>query len=94
MKIYAPVKDANGVVVSKTISNYVVTSGTQSVKGDVTGDGEVTVADAVYVMKSVTNLSAYIIQKGTDQFVAADMDGSGDITIADAILITRAYLSA
>lgn len=88
------VKDANGVVVSKTISNYVVSSGTQVIKGDVTGDGNVTVADAVYVMKSVTNLSAYIIEKGTDQFVAADMDGNGSITIADAILITRAYLSA
>lgn len=88
------VKDANAVVVSKTISNYVVTSANEIIKGDVTGEGKVTVADAVYVMKSVTNLSGYIIEKGTDQFTAADMDGNGSITIADAILITRAYLSA
>lgn len=88
------VKDANGVVVSKTISDYVVTSANNIVMGDVTGDGKVNVADSLYVLKSVTNISGYTITKGTDKFTAADMDGNGSITIADAVLITRAYLSA
>lgn len=88
------VKDANNVVVSKTISNYVVTSASDIVMGDVTGDGKVNVADSLYVLKSVTNISGYTIAKGTDKFIAADMDGNGSITIADAVLITRAYLSA
>ncbi|MEE1055751.1 MAG: starch-binding protein [Acutalibacteraceae bacterium] len=88
------VKDANGVVVAKTISDYVVTSASDIVKGDVTGDGKVNVADSLYVLKSVTNISGYTITKGTDKFTAADMDGNGSITIADAVLITRAYLSA
>lgn len=88
------VKDANGVIVAKNITNYVVTSANNIVMGDVTGDGKVNVADSLYVLKSVTNISGYTITKGTDKFTAADMDGNGSITIADAVLITRAYLSA
>ena len=87
------VTDANGNTVSKSISNFVVSSGDDDYTlGDVNCDGKVSAADAIYVSKSVAGMSDYALESGTTAFKAADMDGNGKVTIADAVAITRAYL--
>ena len=47
----------------------------QPVKGDVNGDGEVTVADA--------NVIIGIILGSIDNIPAADVNGDGEVTVAD-----------
>ena len=50
--------------------------------GDVNGDGDITIADAVATVN-------YIMGTPNDPFIkeAADMNGDGDITIADVVAI-------
>jgi hypothetical protein len=54
------------------------------IKGDVNGDGDVDIADAVCVVN-------YVVGKPTTNFVAkaADVNGDGDIDIADAVRIVN-----
>jgi surface protein len=64
------------------------TTGYFTRKGDVNGDGIVSVADAVSTMD-------YINKKNPDNFNAAtaDMDGDGEVTVSDAIAILNMILN-
>ena len=56
----------------------------EPLRGDVNGDGEIDIADAVCVVN-------YIVGNPTPTFVAlaADANGDGDIDIADAVTIVN-----
>ncbi|MCI6007150.1 triple tyrosine motif-containing protein [Oscillospiraceae bacterium LCP25S3_E10] len=67
-------------------------TGGQYTKGDVTGDGKVSLADVVYVMRSVMGYDGYKLTAGTSRFDAADMDNNGKINVIDAVLIARTLI--
>lgn len=53
-------------------------------KGDVNGDGKVTMADAVYLARYLGKWSGYPTTKE-----AADVNGDGKVTMADAVYLAR-----
>lgn len=53
--------------------------------GDLTGDGKVTSADAVLLVRSLSELE----QLTDEQLLAADMNGDGKITAADSVALVR-----
>lgn len=55
------------------------------VRGDVTGDGDVTIADVVKVNRHVSGKSNLI----DEEKLAADVTGDGDVTIADVVKLNR-----
>ena len=63
------------------------------VKGDVNGDGVVSVADKMLVARSLllTSHPAYRALTGTEVY-AADLDGSGTVVLADKMLLARSLL--
>ena len=54
--------------------------------GDVDGDGEVTVADALTALRASVGLA----ELGEEAYAAADVDADGAITVSDALRILRA----
>ncbi|MCH5279193.1 MAG: dockerin type I repeat-containing protein [Christensenellaceae bacterium] len=53
--------------------------------GDVDGDGEITVGDAIMILRHAMSVGSL-----SDEAIAvADMDGDGEITIADALIVMR-----
>lgn len=58
-------------------------------KGDVDGDGEVTTADARYILRYAVNLGSYDKVINSSNLKAADMDGNNEIETADARLALR-----
>ncbi|MDD3292366.1 MAG: lamin tail domain-containing protein, partial [Methanocellales archaeon] len=69
---------------------YIVVNGTYLVflNGDVNGDGEVTLYDAMYLSKHVIGLQGFenIVE------VAADVNGDGEITLSDAMYLAKHVL--
>lgn len=53
--------------------------------GDLTGDGKVTSADAVLLVRSLSELE----QLTDEQVLVADMNGDGKITAADSVALVR-----
>jgi hypothetical protein len=53
--------------------------------GDVNGDGDVSVVDAVLALRSVVGLETL----GAEAKGAADMDRSGQVDVSDAVLILK-----
>ena len=53
--------------------------------GDLTGDGKVTSADAVLLVRSLSELE----QLTDEQLLSADMNGDGKITAADSVALVR-----
>ena len=60
--------------------------GGETLAGDIDGDGEVTVADALSALRAAVGLA----QIGEEAFAAADVDADGAITVSDALRILRA----
>ena len=56
-----------------------------AVKGDMDGDGEITVADALKALR----IAAKLVQPTEEDFAIGDVDGDGEITVADALKILR-----
>lgn len=76
----------NGSLVNVT-ENRTVTA-EYSLLGDVDGDGVVTSADALTVLRMSLGIIATPVSSSLD-FSICDIDGSGDITSVDALLIIR-----
>ncbi|MBO4696449.1 MAG: hypothetical protein J5643_04085 [Lachnospiraceae bacterium] len=53
--------------------------------GDMDGDGEITVADALAVLR----IAAKLVPETPDSLRIADMDGDGEITVSDALRVLR-----
>ena len=54
-------------------------------KGDMDGDGEITVADALKALR----IAAKLVNPTPEDIAIGDVDGDGDITVADALKILR-----
>lgn len=55
------------------------------IKGDVSGDGNIDVADAIFLLRSIAGL----VQLDQQQSEAADVNGDGAVNVVDAIMILR-----
>ncbi|MCH5278202.1 MAG: dockerin type I repeat-containing protein [Christensenellaceae bacterium] len=55
------------------------------IPGDVDGDGSLSTADALMILRSAMQL---IVLEG-NAFAAADYDGNGSVTVADALVVLR-----
>ena len=55
------------------------------IKGDMDGDGEITVADALRALR----IAAKLVQPTDEDMLIGDIDGDGEITVADALKILR-----
>ena len=55
------------------------------IKGDMDGDGEITVADALKALR----IAAKLVQPTDEDLQIGDIDGDGEITVADALKILR-----
>ena len=77
------IKNTEGTV-GTTNANFTWTSDGNYTKGDVNGDGDVDIADAVCIVN-------YVVSKPNTNFnaEAADANGDGDIDIADAVHIVN-----
>lgn len=64
-------------------SSYNITTGAVITIGDASGDGAITITDAMLALNAVTGK----IQLSEQERVAADVNGDGSITITDALLI-------
>jgi len=63
----------------------VMVEGTGVIYGDVNGDGEITIMDAVMILKHITDGTTLT----GNQLIAAEVDGESDITIADAVHVLK-----
>ena len=57
--------------------------------GDMDGDGEITVADALGALRIAAKLDVAVIPKSTRSTILGDVDGDGAVTVADALAILR-----
>ena len=55
------------------------------IQGDMDGDGEITVADAL----SVLRIAAKLVPETPDALAKGDMDGDGTLTVSDALRVLR-----
>ena len=78
--------DFSGIIGSEDVLIARFTGGEAPVlPGDVDGNGEVAVSDAVLALRAAMG----ILELTPEQFEAADMSGDGEIAVSDAILILR-----
>ena len=78
-------QDSDGNVTARTFEITVVSA---RVRGDLDGDGEVTVSDALAALR----IAARLTESTPDKLAAGDADGDGDITVVDALAILRVAL--
>ncbi len=64
---------------------YITAIYKEHIKGDVNGDGEVTVADATDIQKNIADLLKFDEQQKS----IADINGDGEITIADVTILQK-----
>lgn len=55
------------------------------IQGDMDGDGEITVADALNVLR----IAAKLVPETPDAIAKGDMDGDGSLTVSDALRVLR-----
>ena len=63
-------------------------TGNAAVPGDMNGDGEVDISDALYVLRAAMGL----LSVDPHQLLACDIDGDGELTVADALQVMRAAM--
>ena len=73
------------VGIGKYGGNLVLSYDIKCLAGDVDFNGEVSVADAIILQKSMVG----IVELSGAELIAADVDKDGDITVSDAILIQK-----
>ncbi|MBO4935101.1 MAG: metallophosphoesterase [Clostridia bacterium] len=68
-----------------TVNFTVVDTAPAFKKGDMDGDGEITVADALKALR----IAAKLVEPAAQDLDIGDVDGDGEITVADALKILR-----
>ncbi|MBR5942306.1 MAG: dockerin type I repeat-containing protein, partial [Clostridia bacterium] len=68
-----------------TVHFTVVDTTPQVKRGDMDGDGEITVADALKALR----IAAKLAEETPEALAVGDVDGDGEITVADALRILR-----
>ncbi|MBO4696450.1 MAG: fibronectin type III domain-containing protein [Lachnospiraceae bacterium] len=86
----APITAVGAHTLVVTNDNVVVTISftvvdTRSPSGDMDGDGEITVADALAVLR----IAAKLVAETPAALSTGDMDGDGEITVSDALRVLR-----
>lgn len=76
--------DQNGAPISRTIKSGTFTI-SSVIKGDVNGDNQVTVVDALFVAQYTVGLRTL----NSQQLAAADVNNDGQVTIVDALFIAQ-----
>ncbi|MBR5769338.1 MAG: dockerin type I repeat-containing protein, partial [Clostridia bacterium] len=94
----AALKSAHAVRVNRYSAQSVIDSAARAlgeaeaslveirVRGDVDGDGDVTVSDALAALR----IAAKLREPNPSELYAGDADGDGGVTVADALAILRA----
>ena len=77
--------NTNGTATAHSTSNICALTVSSIMLGDVNGDGDITIVDALKVCKAVNK----VITLTADQIIAADVNHDGDITIVDALRICK-----
>ena len=75
-------QDSDGNVTAQTFTITVVPD---RIRGDLDGDGEITVSDALKALR----IAAKLIDETPEAVAIADSDGDGRITVSDALAILR-----
>ena len=57
--------------------------------GDVNGDGNIDIADAILILRDIIGMINIVEQYGPEGFIRADVSGDGSLDVGDAILILR-----
>ena len=83
--IVAAVPANNGVLSGEAWTQFAVFDETAPLLGDVDGDGEVSIIDATFIQRWLSNIPIPFVLNQT----IADTDADGDVTIADATIIQR-----
>ncbi len=76
--------DQNGVPIPSTIRSGIFTI-SSVIKGDVNGDGQVTIVDALFVAQYTVGMKTL----SASQLAAADVNGDGQVTVVDALFIAQ-----
>jgi len=74
-------KDCNKITVVVAFKN----AGGGAMKGDLDGDGDITVSDALKALR----IAAQLVEPTDEDMRIGDVDGDGDITVSDALKILR-----
>ena len=82
--LHVPATSVNSYKATEPWKNFIIEGMADDAKGDVNGDGDVDIADAVCIVN-------YVVGKPNTTFIeaAADANGDGDIDIADAVHIVN-----
>ncbi len=80
---------ATGMIVKLVVNNVLKDYKTIIIKGDVNGDGEIALLDAVLVLNHYLEKS---LLEGV-YFEAADVNSDGDVGLLDAVMILNIYLA-
>jgi hypothetical protein len=84
-----PIESLANLRTAKLGSKVLITredgSSAEIIKGDLTRDGRVSIADAVLALRRVVAMTAF----DDEQDASADIDGNGKINISDVILLIR-----
>jgi hypothetical protein len=84
-----PIESLANLRIAKLGSKVLVTrddgSSAEIIKGDLTRDGRVSIADAVLALRRVVGMAVF----DDEQDASADTDGNGKINISDVILLIR-----
>jgi len=80
-----PTVTATPIPTATATSTPTSTPPTSGIKGDVNGDGQVTVVDALFVAQYTVGLRTLTSQ----QLAAADVNGDGQVTVVDALFIAQ-----
>ena len=75
-------EDSDGNVTARTFTINVVSN---RIRGDLDGDGEITVSDALRALR----IAAKLADETPEAIAIADSDGDGSITVVDALAILR-----
>jgi hypothetical protein len=76
--------DQNGAPISHTIKSGTFTI-SSVIKGDVNGDNQITIVDALFVAQYTVGLRTL----NSQQLAAADVNNDGQVTIVDALFIAQ-----
>ena len=73
------------VSVGELSDSFAVTVESATARGDMDGDGEITVADALKALR----IAAKLVEPTQEDVAIGDVDNDGEITVADALKILR-----
>ncbi|MBO4583884.1 MAG: tyrosine-protein phosphatase [Clostridia bacterium] len=73
------------VSVGEFSDSFAVTVASAAARGDMDGDGEITVADALKALR----IAAKLVEPTAEDIAIGDVDNDGEITVADALKILR-----